>query len=149
MADRPCNGSGLSAGGSGGGRVGRRVAAARPSPYVALGLGAVTVQTDNRLLDDLARLAGGAFDAAAAMAATLEVAAKRQAEGVVSRLDLVTREEFEALRVLAGRAREAGEDLSIRLAALDARLAAVEARLDGYDPGRPADAGVPPSSDRL
>lgn len=107
------------------------------------------MQTDNRLLDDLARLAGGAFDAAAAMAATLEAAAKRQAEGVVSRLDLVTREEFEALRVLAGRAREAGEDLSIRLAALDARLAAVEARLDGYDPGRPADAGVPPSSDRL
>lgn len=85
------------------------------------------MQTDNRLIDDLARILTGAVGVAAE--------ARREAEGLVrdrmqrllDGMDLVRREEFEAVRGMAARAREEQEAMAERIAALEARVAALEA----------------------
>ncbi|MCC7275829.1 MAG: accessory factor UbiK family protein [Alphaproteobacteria bacterium] len=85
--------------------------------------------TDNRILDDLARLAGGAVDTLAAVRHEIEARARAQLEAVLARMDMVTREEFEAARTMAANARAAEEGLAQRVAALEERLAALESRL--------------------
>ena len=49
--------------------------------------------------------------------------AKSQVERMIAGMDLVGREEFEAVREMAARARDENEKLSARIAALEARLA--------------------------
>ena len=78
------------------------------------------MQTDNRLLDDLARLASGALGAAAAAREECEAALKAAFRRWLSELDLVTRDEFEAVRALAENAMEKAAALEERLAALEA-----------------------------
>ena len=82
------------------------------------------MQTDNRLLDDLARLASGALGAAAAAREEFEAALKAAFRRWLSELDLVTRDEFEAVRALAENAME-------KVTALEERLAALEASASG------------------
>ncbi len=77
------------------------------------------MQTDNRLLDDLARLASGALGAAAAAREEFEAALKAAFRRWLSELDLVTRDEFEAVRALAENAMEKAAALEERLAALE------------------------------
>jgi len=74
------------------------------------------------LFDDLAGVAGGAFSALAGLRAEMEAMARSQAEALVQRLELVRREELDAALEVARRAREAGEALEARVAALEARL---------------------------
>ncbi len=78
------------------------------------------MQTQNRLLDDLARAASGALGVAAGMREEVEARLREQFERVLSRMNLVTREEFEVVRALAVKAREEQETLAKRLAALEA-----------------------------
>ncbi len=78
------------------------------------------MQTDNRLFDDLARLASGALGAAAAAREECEAALKAAFRRWLSELDLVTRDEFEAVRALAENAMEKAAALEKRLAALEA-----------------------------
>jgi BMFP domain-containing protein YqiC len=80
------------------------------------------MQTQNKLLDDLARVASGAIGVAAGMREEVEARLRDQFERVLGRMDLVTREEFEAVRAMAIKAREEQEILSERLAALEAAL---------------------------
>ena len=80
-------------------------------------------QTSNRLLDDLARLMTDAAGAAQGVRREAEGFFRSQAERVLRELDVVQREEFEAVRAMAQRAREENERLAERLAALEARLA--------------------------
>ena len=80
------------------------------------------MQTQNRLLDDLARVATGALGVAAGMRAELEARLRDQFERVLGRMDLVTREEFDAVKAMAAKARAEQEDLAVRLAALEAQL---------------------------
>ena len=82
------------------------------------------MQTQNRLLDDLARVASGAIGVATEMRGEVEAQMRTQFERVLSRFDLVTREEFDAVKAMAVKAREEQEDLAARLAALEASLAA-------------------------
>ena len=80
-------------------------------------------QTSNRLLDDLARLMTDAAGAAQGVRREAESFFRSQAERVLRELDVVQREEFEAVRAMAQQAREENERLAQRLAALEARLA--------------------------
>ena len=90
--------------------------------------------SDRRIFDDLARLAGGAVDAMGAVRQEVEARVKGQVESMLSRMDMPTREEFEAARTMAAHARAAGEDMSARIAALEARVAELEARLEPPPP---------------
>lgn len=78
------------------------------------------MQTDNRLLDDLARAASGALGALAGVRNEVEAQLRGVMERWLKAQDLVTREEFEAVKAMAARARAENEDLSARLAALEA-----------------------------
>ncbi len=79
------------------------------------------------IFDDLAGVAGGAFSIMSAVRAEAEAMAKAQAEAMVSRLDLVRREDLDAALEVARRAREQAESLAVRLAELEQRVAAMEA----------------------
>lgn len=76
----------------------------------------------NRILDDLARLFTDAAGAAQGVRRELETAFRTQAERVLNSMDVVQREEFEAVRDMAVRAREENARLSARLDALEAAL---------------------------
>ncbi len=79
-------------------------------------------QTSSRFFDDLSRLmtdAAGLADGARREAQTF---AKSQLERVMAGMDVVSREEFDAVREMAAKAREENEKLAQRIAALEARL---------------------------
>jgi BMFP domain-containing protein YqiC len=80
------------------------------------------MQTQNKLLDDLARVASGAIGVAAGMREEVDARLRDQFARVLGRMDLVTREEFEAVRAMAIKAREEQEILSERVATLEAAL---------------------------
>ena len=82
------------------------------------------MQTQNRLLDDLARVASGAIGVAAGMRGEIEARLREQFERILSQMDLVPREEFEAVKEMAAKARAEQEDLTERVAALERALAA-------------------------
>jgi len=86
------------------------------------------MQTQNRLLDDLARVASGAIGVATEMRGEVEAQMRAQFERALSRFDLVTREEFDAVKAMAVKAREEQEDLAARVAALEAAAAAPSPR---------------------
>lgn len=81
------------------------------------------MQTDNRLFDDLARLAGGAMGAAAGLRAEFEGLMRQQLDRWLAGMDLVRREEFDAVQAMAAKARAEQEALAARVAALEAALA--------------------------
>ena len=85
------------------------------------------MQTRNPFLDDIARAATGALGAVTGLRAEIEARVRDQLERVLSRMNLVTREEFDAVQAMAAKARIEQEHLAERLAALEARLGAAEA----------------------
>lgn len=78
------------------------------------------VTTSSRILDDIARLATDAAGAAQGVRREVETVVKTQIERLLRDLDVVTREEFEAVREMALLAREENDRLGARLAALEA-----------------------------
>ena len=86
------------------------------------------MQTQNRLLDDLARVATGALGVAAGMREEIEARLRDQFERILSNMDLVTREEFDAVQAMAAKARAEQEDLAARLTTLEAQLGAAVAK---------------------
>jgi BMFP domain-containing protein YqiC len=83
-------------------------------------------QTNNRFLDELAKLMTDAAGAAQGMRRDFETMVKAQGERLLRELDVVQREEFEAVKEMATKAREENEQLSARLAALEAELAGLK-----------------------
>ena len=79
-------------------------------------------QTSNRLLDEFAKLMTDVAGVAQGMRREVETAFRSQAERFLGEMDLVQREEFEAVRDMAARAREENEALKKRIEALEARL---------------------------
>jgi BMFP domain-containing protein YqiC len=77
----------------------------------------------NRVFDDFTRLMNDASEVAQGVRREAETAMKSQLDRVLATMDVVTREEFEAVKQMAARAREENEKLSERLAALEAELA--------------------------
>jgi BMFP domain-containing protein YqiC len=80
-------------------------------------------QTSSRLFDDLAKLMSNAAGAADGVRREVEGVMRAQGEKVLGAMDLVQREEFEAVKAMAVKAREENEKLAARLAALEAELA--------------------------
>lgn len=76
----------------------------------------------NRFLDDFARLMTDAAGAAQGVRHEVETAFRTQAERVLNSMDVVKRDEFEAVREMAIRAREENDLLLARIEALEARL---------------------------
>jgi BMFP domain-containing protein YqiC len=85
------------------------------------------MQTDNRFLDDLAKVASGALGSVTGVKHEVEVRLQQQMEKLLARMNLVLREEFDAMKAVAQAAREAQIRLEARVAALEARLAAEDA----------------------
>ena len=81
------------------------------------------MQSDNRFFHDAAKLAGGAIGTLAGLRREVEALARQQVERLLERMDLVTRDEFEAVRKMAAKARAEQDDLAARLAALEAKSA--------------------------
>jgi BMFP domain-containing protein YqiC len=80
------------------------------------------MQSENRLFDDLARVATGALGALTGVRDEVETRLREQFERVLGRMNLVRREEFDAVQDMAAKARAAQEALEARVAALEARL---------------------------
>ena len=83
-------------------------------------------QTTGRIFDDLAKVMTNAAGAAQGLRNEVESVIRSQAERLLSDMDLVSREEFDAVKTMARLAREENETLKERIAALEARLSAQE-----------------------
>ena len=82
----------------------------------------MTTGPGNRILDDFAKLMTDAAGAAQGVRREAENIFRAQAERLLNSMDVVQREEFEAVRDMAAKARAENERLAQRLAALEARL---------------------------
>jgi len=74
----------------------------------------------NRILDEFARLMTDAAGAAQGVRREVETAFQAQVERMLNSMDIVQREEFEAVRDMALKARAQNEELAARIAALEA-----------------------------
>ena len=79
-------------------------------------------QTSNPILNELAKLMTDAAGAAQGARQEFEGLFRAQADRVLSDMDVVRREEFEAVKAMAQRAREENDALAERLAAMEAKL---------------------------
>jgi BMFP domain-containing protein YqiC len=79
-------------------------------------------QSSNRMFDEFAKLMTGAAGAAEGVKREVETLMKGQAERFMQTMDVVTREEFEAVKAMAHKAREENDALTERLAALEAQI---------------------------
>ncbi len=80
------------------------------------------MQSQNRFFDDMARVAGGAASALSGVREEIEARLRGQLERILAGMDLVSREEFEAVKAMASKARTEQEDLLRRVAELEAAL---------------------------
>ena len=79
-------------------------------------------QTTNRFLDEFAKLMTDAAGAADGLKREVTSIMRAQGERVLQGMDVVQREEFEAVKAMAEKARAENERLKVRIAELDARL---------------------------
>lgn len=87
------------------------------------------MQTESRLLNDLGKLATGAAGVFQSLREEVETMVRQRLERAVADLDVVTRDEFEAVKEMAANARMEADRLAAENAGLAERLAALEARL--------------------
>jgi len=89
---------------------------------------------ENRILDDLAKVAAGALGGVSGLKQEMEARMRQQFERVLAGMAVVSREEFEAVKAMAARAREEQEKQGERLAALEARLEGGSQKSGGGEP---------------
>ena len=82
------------------------------------------MQTENRFLDDLAKLMLNAAGAAQGMKGEIDTVFRQRLERWLESMNLVSREEFDTVRAMAAEARQENLNLEARIAALEARLPA-------------------------
>ena len=80
-----------------------------------------------KFFDDLAGVAGGAMSALAGLREEAEGTLRARVEDVIRKLDLVRRDDLEAVQEMAANARSAQAAMETRIAALEAKLAAASA----------------------
>ena len=78
------------------------------------------MQSENRFFDDLAKVLNGAAGTFAGMGREAEASMRERVRNMVGGLDMVSRDEFEAVKLMAVAAREENEALRARLDALEA-----------------------------
>ncbi len=86
-----------------------------------------------RFFDDLAGVASGAISALAGMRQEVEAIVRARIDEAVRALDLVRRDEYDAMAEMASRARDGQEAAEARVAAMEERLSVIEARLAGLE----------------
>jgi BMFP domain-containing protein YqiC len=102
------------------------------------------MQSQNRFLDDLARVAAGAIDTLSGIKGEVETRIREQLERVLAGMDLVSRDEFEAVKAMAAKARSEQEDLQKRIGDLESQLAALAKREPGSNPTTSQTAPISP-----
>jgi BMFP domain-containing protein YqiC len=80
------------------------------------------MQTRNPFLDDLTKVASGAMGALSGMKDEMEARVRDQIAKILDGMDIPRRDEFDAVKAMAARAREENEALKAEIAALKARL---------------------------
>jgi BMFP domain-containing protein YqiC len=96
------------------------------------------MQINNRLLDDLARVASGALGVAVGAKGEVEALLRQRFERILTDMDLVSREEFEAVKAMAVKARVEQEALAERLALIEAAQGAAPAAKGAKGRGKSA-----------
>jgi len=91
-------------------------------------------QTSNRFFDEIGRLMNDAAGAAQGVKREIDTVVRNQAEKILRDLDIVKREEFEAVKAMARIAREENEALKARIVALEAKLGIAPAAPDSGSP---------------
>ncbi|MCE2576096.1 accessory factor UbiK family protein [Komagataeibacter sp. FNDCR2] len=89
-----------------------------------------------RILDDLAGVAGGAFSALTGVREEIGAIVRARVDETLSGLNLVRRDEFEVVREMASRARQAQASLESQITRLEERVSDLEASLTSPAPGR-------------
>ena len=84
------------------------------------------MQTSNRFFDDIAKMASGALHTLGGLREEIETRVRERVERWAADMDLVTREEFDAVSAMAAKAREEQDRLAARLAVLEAELAGLK-----------------------
>ena len=100
-------------------------------------------QTSNRIFDEMARLMNDAAGVAQGVRREFDTLFRTQAERILRELDVVPREEFEAVKDMARLAREESEVLRTRIAALEAKLGAAPSASPPTPPPSPSDPTSP------
>ena len=95
------------------------------------------MQTSNRLFDDFAKMASGALHTLGGLREEIETRVRERIERMAADMDLVTREEFDAVKAMAAKARSEQEDLAAKMVRLEAELAALKGQ------GEPGEAEAP------
>jgi len=98
-----------------------------------------------KFFDDLAGVAGGAMSALAGLREEAESTMKARAEEMIRKLDLVRREDLEAVQEMAANARAAQAALEIRLTVMEAKLTAALAMNASPSSAAPAPAPILPA----
>ena len=81
------------------------------------------MQTNNRILDDFAKVANGAVSTLVGIKSEIEASVRQQLDRLLSEMDLVPRDEFDAMKAVAIAARTEQEKQEKRIAALEAQIA--------------------------
>lgn len=92
----------------------------------------------NRVLDDFAKIFTDAAGAAQSARREMEAAFRAQAERFLNSMEIVQREDFEAVREMASRARAENDALRSRIEALEGRVEALEAGKTAPKRGTPS-----------
>jgi len=80
------------------------------------------MQSKNRLFDDVAKVASGAASTLSGVREEIDGLIRQQIERVMSEMDMVPRDEFEAVKAMAAKARAEQDALNARVAALEEAL---------------------------
>lgn len=85
------------------------------------------MQSQNRIFDDLAKVAGGALSALGGLKQEVEAMVRDRFERFMAEGNFVRREEFDVVQAMAAQARTEQEKLEARLIELERQLAALQA----------------------
>ena len=80
------------------------------------------MQSENKIFDDIARVAGGAASALGSLKDQIRTEIRHRVDSVIANMDLVRRDEFDAVSAMAAKARMEQEALTKRVAVLEAKL---------------------------
>ena len=89
-----------------------------------------------RFFDDLAGVAGGAISALSGLREEAEAMMRARMDDLIQRLDLVRREELDAIQELAANARAGQEAAETKVGGLESRITALEARVAALESPR-------------
>ena len=92
------------------------------------------MQTENRMFDDLVRVMNGAAGTIAGMTREAQAGMQERVKDWVGGMDMVSRDEFEAVKAMAIAARDENEALRARIAALETAASLAATFAEGAPP---------------